>query len=329
MSNIFLKNKKVNGNVSEFLDTETVSTASLPQWLSVVDVPQKGGNDHEASPSSTTTAALEDKLREIFATPTQAQAPTQAGGKRMKKSKKVDVTEDGAAKKPYKKASKKSSKKASKKSSKKASKKSSKKAKRVKKSSKKASKKSSKKASKKSSKKASKKSSKKASKKGSKKMTGGKKASKKGSKKMSGVKKASKKSSKKGSKAKRVKKASKKSSKKASNKSSKKASKKSSKKASKKSSKKASKKSSKKASKKSSKKASKKGSKKAKRSAPAHAALMVEVIKMIVVKDSINYPAAMKKLGTYIAKAIGKPYEKGGDITYIDALKKTKTMLNK
>ena len=56
---------------------------------------------------------------------------------------------------------------------------------------------------------------------------------------------------------------------------------------------------------------------------------MVEVIKMIVVKDSINYPAAMKKLGTYIAKAIGKPYEKGGDITYIDALKKTKTMLNK
>jgi len=309
MSNIFLKNKKVNGNVSEFLDTESVSTASLPQWLSVVDVPQKGGNDHEASPSSTTTAALEDKLREIFATPTQAQA----GGKRMKKSKKVDVTEDGAAKKPSKKASKKSSKKASKKSSKKASKKSSKKAKRVKKASKKTSKKASKKTSKKSSKKASKKSSKKASKKGSKKMTGGKKASKKGSKKMTGVKKASKKSSKKGSKAKRVKKASKKSSKKTS----------------KKSSKKASKKSSKKTSKKSSKKTSKKGSKKAKRSAPAHAALMVEVIKMIVVKDSINYPAAMKKLGTYIAKAIGKPYEKGGDITYIDALKKTKTMLNK
>ena len=277
MSNIFLKNKKVNGNVSEFLDTESVSTASLPQWLSVVDVPQKGGNDHEASPSSTTTAALEDKLREIFATPTQAQA----GGKRMKKSKKVDVTEDGAAKKPSKKASKKSSKKA----------------KRVKKASKKTSKKASKKTSKKSSKKASKKSSKKASKKGSKKMTGGKKASKKGSKKMTGVKKASKKSSKKGSKAKRVKKASKKSSKKTS--------------------------------KKSSKKTSKKGSKKAKRSAPAHAALMVEVIKMIVVKDSINYPAAMKKLGTYIAKAIGKPYEKGGDITYIDALKKTKTMLNK
>ena len=293
MSNIFLKNKKVNGNVSEFLDTESVSTASLPQWLSVVDVPQKGGNDHEASPSSTTTAALEDKLREIFATPTQAQA----GGKRMKKSKKVDVTEDGAAKKPSKKASKKSSKKA----------------KRVKKASKKTSKKASKKTSKKSSKKASKKSSKKASKKGSKKMTGGKKASKKGSKKMTGVKKASKKSSKKGSKAKRVKKASKKSSKKTS----------------KKSSKKASKKSSKKTSKKSSKKTSKKGSKKAKRSAPAHAALMVEVIKMIVVKDSINYPAAMKKLGTYIAKAIGKPYEKGGDITYIDALKKTKTMLNK
>ena len=100
-----------------------------------------------------------------------------------------------------------------------------------------------------------------------------------------------------------------------------------SKKSSKKSSKKASKKSSKKASKKTSKK--KKGSKKAKREAPAHAAIQTEVIKMIVAKDGINYPAAMKKLKEYMTKALGKPYEKGGDITYMDALKKTKDMLSK
>ena len=44
MSDIFLKNKKKHsGNVSEFLDTETISSASLPQWLSVVDVPVKEG----------------------------------------------------------------------------------------------------------------------------------------------------------------------------------------------------------------------------------------------------------------------------------------------
>ena len=49
MSDIFLKNKKKGGNVSEFLDTETVTSASLPQWLSVVDVPQKGGDSKEVS----------------------------------------------------------------------------------------------------------------------------------------------------------------------------------------------------------------------------------------------------------------------------------------
>ena len=68
---------------------------------------------------------------------------------------------------------------------------------------------------------------------------------------------------------------------------------------------------------------------KKKKAAPAHAALQTEVIKMIVKKDGINYPSAMGKLKEYVAKALGKPYEKGGDITYIDALKKTKAYLNK
>merc|ERR1712093_624768 len=125
MSDIFLKNKKKNGNVSDFLDTESVSTASLPQWLSVVDVPQKGGklSDLQEVSSATSTTELESKLRQIF---NEAEAAEQAGGKRRKRkaSKKVDVTEDGKKKKGSKrKGSKKSSKrKGSKKGSKKSSK---------------------------------------------------------------------------------------------------------------------------------------------------------------------------------------------------------------
>ena len=119
MSDIFIKNKKKNGNVSDFLDTESVSTASLPQWLSVVDVPQKGGklSDLQEVSSATSTTELEAQLRQIF-----NEAEAQSGGKRKKKgSKKVDVTEDGKKKgsKKSKKASKKTSKKASKKTSKK------------------------------------------------------------------------------------------------------------------------------------------------------------------------------------------------------------------
>ena len=68
---------------------------------------------------------------------------------------------------------------------------------------------------------------------------------------------------------------------------------------------------------------------KKKRAAPAHAALQTEIIKMIVKKDGINYPSAMKKLKEYITEALGKPYVSGGDITYIDALKKTKEHLSK
>ena len=68
MSDIFIKNNKKNGNVSDFLDTESVSTASLPQWLSVVDVPQKGGKLSELQEvsSATSTTELESKLRQIF-----------------------------------------------------------------------------------------------------------------------------------------------------------------------------------------------------------------------------------------------------------------------
>merc|ERR1712046_103598 len=130
MSDIFLKNKKKAGNVSEFLDTDSVTTASLPQWLSVVDVPQKGGEQKDVS-SDTSTTELENKLRIIF------NEAEQTGGKKKRKSKKVSVTEDGKKKKKAskKKSSKKASKKKSSKKAKRASKKKS--SKKAKKSSKK------------------------------------------------------------------------------------------------------------------------------------------------------------------------------------------------
>ena len=77
MSDIFLKNKNKAGNVSEFLDTETVSSMSLPQWLSVVDVPQKGGEQELIN--DTATSELENKLRKIF------NDAEQSGGKKKKK----------------------------------------------------------------------------------------------------------------------------------------------------------------------------------------------------------------------------------------------------
>ena len=303
MSDIFVKSKK-NDALSDFIDTDTVSSLSLPKWLSVVDIPDKVGGAQNSDMENTATSELESKLRQIFK---DAETNEQVGGKK-RKSKKVDVTEDGKKVSKKKKASKKkvSKKKASKKKA--------------------------------SKKKASKK---KASKK-SKKMTnddieqeGGKKK-KKASKKVKKMtdddieqeggkrkKKASKKSSKKASK-----KASKKSSKKKASK--KKVSKK------KKASKKMSKKMSddieqeggkrKKASKKKSKKTSKKTSKK-KRSKPAHSDLQVEVIKMICERDGIKYPQGMKKLKEYGKKANGFEHEKGGD--YIAYLKKTKEWLKK
>ena len=69
--------------------------------------------------------------------------------------------------------------------------------------------------------------------------------------------------------------------------------------------------------------------KKKKRPAPAHAKVQAEVIKMIVAKEGIIFREAMKKLKSYVAKALGKEYVKGGDITWKDALEKTKAHMKK
>lgn len=66
-----------------------------------------------------------------------------------------------------------------------------------------------------------------------------------------------------------------------------------------------------------------------KRQAPPHAAIQTEVIKMIVDKEGVNYPQAMKRLKSYVACALGKPYEKRDNITWMDALKKTKNYIDK
>jgi hypothetical protein len=64
-----------------------------------------------------------------------------------------------------------------------------------------------------------------------------------------------------------------------------------------------------------------------KREAPAHAKIQTEVIKMIASKKGIKYNIALKELKKTVEKAIGKPYVSGGDITWMDALKKTKQYL--
>ena len=46
-------------------------------------------------------------------------------------------------------------------------------------------------------------------------------------------------------------------------------------------------------------------------------------------KEDIKFPQAMKKLKSYIAKALGHPNEKGGDVTYEEALKKTMIYVKK
>ena len=63
MSDIFLKNKKNNKNISDFLQTDTVSTLNLPEWVSLVDIPNK---EEKSIESETSTADLEMKLRNIF-----------------------------------------------------------------------------------------------------------------------------------------------------------------------------------------------------------------------------------------------------------------------
>merc|ERR1711998_710159 len=133
MSDIFVKSKK-NEVLSDFMDTDTVESVSLPKWLSVVDIPDnnmKGGANSEKNTDYDleSTSELESKLRQIFK---DAETTEQVGGK--KRTKKVDVTEDGKKKKSSKKKSskKKSSKKKSSKK-KKSKKKSSKKKKKKKK----------------------------------------------------------------------------------------------------------------------------------------------------------------------------------------------------
>merc|ERR1711998_794370 len=67
-------------------------------------------------------------------------------------------------------------------------------------------------------------------------------------------------------------------------------------------------------------KAIKKSSKKSKRAAPAHAALMTEVIKMIAKKNDINYRDAIKELKPTVSKAIGESWDKvkeKGTMTWI------------
>ena len=68
---------------------------------------------------------------------------------------------------------------------------------------------------------------------------------------------------------------------------------------------------------------------KKKRPAPAHSELQIKILKKIVVKDKIIYSEAMKKLKYYMEQAIGKPYEKNGDLSYVDTLKKVDDYLDK
>ena len=67
---------------------------------------------------------------------------------------------------------------------------------------------------------------------------------------------------------------------------------------------------------------------KKKRAAPAHAKLQTEVIKMIAVKEGINYPQAMKQLKGYIVKVLGGSHKDKG-VKYIDALQQVKKYLSK
>ena len=315
MSDIFLKNKKNNKNISDFLQTDTVSTLNLPEWISLVDIPNKNEKSID-SEFDTSTADLEMKLKNIFKN-------SQNGGGEM-----VDLVLNGKKKSNHnlmsvtKKVSKKNSKLVGEKktSSKKlvgGNKKTSSKKLTAKKTS-------SKKLVGGSKKLTGKKTSKKlvgGTKKTSKKLVGG---TKKTSKKLTG-KKTSKKTSKKlegGGSCHKKKSSKKKSSKKMSKKKSKKMSKK---KVSKKKSKRSKKKKSKKSSKKMSKKKSKKTSKKAKRAAAPHLALVQKLLKLIKEKEGINHPQAMKKMKDYMTKALGKSYEqaKAEGMTYMDALNKT------
>ena len=66
-----------------------------------------------------------------------------------------------------------------------------------------------------------------------------------------------------------------------------------------------------------------------KRKEPSYINLQNEVIKIIAHKYKLGYKLASSKLNEYIKKAIGKDFVKGGDITWTEALQKTKEMLQK
>lgn len=73
--------------------------------------------------------------------------------------------------------------------------------------------------------------------------------------------------------------------------------------------------------------------KKTKRKAQPWMKIQADVIRLIIKKEGGNtkcsWKDGIKKLKSYVKKAIGKEYKKGGDITWSDALNKTKTMLSK
>ena len=48
-----------------------------------------------------------------------------------------------------------------------------------------------------------------------------------------------------------------------------------------------------------------------------------DLVKKIAAKEKIKYPQAMKRLKFHMTKALGNPYQKGGPLSYSDALKKT------
>lgn len=66
---------------------------------------------------------------------------------------------------------------------------------------------------------------------------------------------------------------------------------------------------------------------KVKRTTPEFMKVQAEVTKLIKEKENINHKEALKKLKYYFELANGQPYEKNGNITWLDGLKITKTYL--
>ena len=74
---------------------------------------------------------------------------------------------------------------------------------------------------------------------------------------------------------------------------------------------------------------------KSKKKGPTHAKIQAEVVKMIIEIEQKNnpdfklYKNGLKKLKTYIKEATGKEYIKDGNMSWMDALTKTKDYLSK